>query len=167
MSLFVFSQILAACTLAIGMAAFQFRERRHILRGWFLAALFAAAHFLLLGNIEAAMLVTITALRFLVSSFTTRSWLMYLFLGLTLAGFAVTYDSPVSLLALAATIIGTIGSFRQNETAIRFAMMTTEVLWAIHNIIVWSPVAIAMELLFFASNLLGYLRHRSTSESAL
>jgi hypothetical protein len=37
--------LLAAATLVTGMAAFQLRERKHILRGWSLAASFAAVHF--------------------------------------------------------------------------------------------------------------------------
>ena len=92
---------------------------------------------------------------------------MYLFLALALVGFAFTYQSPVSLLALTATLIGTYGSFHGSEKAVRYTMMATEVLWAIHNIIIWSPVAILMEVLFFSSNLIGLLRHRHANESAL
>jgi len=106
MSPFLISQLLAACTLATGMVAFQFKEREHILRGWCIAALFAAAHFYLLGSNEACFLVGITAIRFLISSFSTDARLMYLFMALAIGGFAVTYENPVSLLALAATLIG-------------------------------------------------------------
>ena len=154
-------------TLLTGMAAFQLRERRHILRGWFVAAAFAAAHFFVLGSIEAGMLVAVTALRMLISSFSTDKRLMWLFLLLSVAGFAWTYESPVSLLALAATLIGTVGAFHGTENAVRYSMMGTEVLWTIHNVIVWSPVAIAMEVLFFSSNLIGLLRHRRARATAL
>jgi len=167
MTPFILSQILAALTLITGMTAFQFKERRHILLGWCVAASLAAAHFFILGRLEAGMLITVTALRFLVSSFTTDTRLMYLFLALSVAGFALTYSSPVSFLALTATFIGTYGSFHGSEKAVRYAMMATEVLWAIHNLIIWSPVAVIMEVLFFSSNLVGLLRHQKTSESAL
>ncbi len=79
----------------------------------------------------------------------------------------LTYSQPVSFLALGATVIGTYGSFHGSEREVRYSMMATETLWCIHNIIVWSPVAIAMELLFFTSNLVGLLRHRRPSETAL
>jgi len=167
MSPFIISQILAGLTLVTGMAAFQFKKRKYILRGWFVAATFASIHFYLLGSTEACFLVAITATRFLIASFTTDARLMYLFLVLAVGGFVMTYESPVSLLALAATTIGTIGSFHGSEKAVRLSMMATEILWAIHNIIVWSPVAVTMEVLFFISNLLGMLRHRKASESAL
>jgi len=113
------------------------------------------------------MLVGITALRFIVSSFTTNSRLMYLFLALSVGGFALTYDSPVSLLALAATLIGTVGSFQSSEKTVRYTMMSTEALWCVHNLIIWSPVAVGMEVLFFSSNLIGLLRHRQARETAL
>jgi hypothetical protein len=167
MTAFAASQILAGLTLLTGMAAFQLKERKHILRGWCLAATFASVHFLLLGSVEACLLVGVTALRFLVSSFSTDKRLMWLFLALSVAGFALTYKNPVSMLALAATIIGTYGSFHGSEKAVRYSMMATETLWAIHNIIVWSPVAIMMELLFFTSNLIGLLRHRRAKPAAL
>jgi hypothetical protein len=167
MTPFILSQILAGMTLVTGMAAFQFRERKTILRGWCLAASFAAIHFYLLGSIEACFLVGITAIRFAVSSFTTDSRLMYLFLALAIGGFALTYDSPVSILALISTLIGTVGSFHGSERAVRYSMMVAELLWVIHNTIVWSPVAIAMEVLFFSSNLIGLFRHRRATASAL
>jgi hypothetical protein len=167
MSPFLLSQLLAGLTLVTGMAAFQFKERVYILRGWCLAATFAAIHFYLLGSTEACILVGVTALRFLVSSFTIDKRLMWLFLALALGGFTLSYQSPVSFLALTATIIGTVGSFHGSEKAVRYSMMAAEVLWGIHNIIVWSPVAVTMEVLFFASNLLGLLRHRKAGAAAL
>jgi len=167
MTPFLLSQILATVTLLVGMAAFQMKERKHILRGWFVAAVVAAAHFYLLENYEACVLVLVTATRFLVASFSTNQRFMYLFLGLSVAGYAATYSDPVSLLAFAATLIGTFGSFRQTEAAVRGSMMSTELLWLIHNFLVWSPVAMAMEILFFSSNLIGYLRHRKPQKTAL
>jgi len=167
MTPFLLSQILAAITLIIGMTAFQMKQRKHILRGWFLAAVVAAAHFYLLGNYEACVLVLVTATRFLVASFSTNQRFMYVFLALSVVGYILTYSEPVSLLAFAATLIGTVGSFRQSETAVRTTMMSTEILWLVHNFLVWSPVAMAMEVLFFSSNLLGYLRHRKPQKSAL
>jgi len=167
MSPFLISQLLAACTLAAGMVAFQFKAREYILRGWCIAALFAAAHFYLLGSNEACFLVAITAARFLISSFSTDARLMYFFMALALGGFAVTYENPVSFLALAATLIGTYGSFHGSAKAVRYALMTAEVLWVVHNLIIWSPVAVVMEVLFFTSNLIGLLRHRNANAAAL
>ena len=164
---FAISQLLALGTLLAGMTAFQFEDRVTILRFWCLAATLGAVHFWFLGAIEACLLVGVTALRFLVSSFTTDRRMFYLFIVLAIIGFGWTYNAPVSLLALLATLIGTWGSFHGTGIAIRWSMMAAQILWFIHNIIVWSPVAIGMEMLFFASNLLGIIRHRRAQETAL
>ena len=167
MTPFIISQILAFIALIIGMAAFQFKDRQNILRGWFFAAMFAAAHFYYLDNIEAAILVAIIGIRFLVSSMTFDKRLMYFFMAVSLAAYALTYTQPVSLLALTATMVGTWGTFQRSQTTVRLTMMSTELLWVVHNFIIWSPVAVGMEVLFFASNMLGFIRHRKAQETAL
>ena len=167
MTPFIISQILAFITLIIGMVAFQCKDRQNLLRGWFLAAMFAALHFYYLDNIEAAVLVAIIGIRFLVSSITFDKRLMYFFMAISIAAYAYTYAQPVSLLALTATMIGTWGTFQRSQTTVRLTMMSTELLWVIHNFIIWSPVAVGMEVLFFASNMLGFIRHRKAQETAL
>ena len=149
------------------MASFQFKDRQNILRGWFFAAMFAAVHFYYLGNIEAAVLVAIIGVRFLVSSITFDKRLMYFFMGISIAAYAYTYTQPVSLLALTAAMIGTWGTFQRSQTTVRLTMMSTELLWVVHNFIIWSPVAVGMEVLFFASNMIGFIRHRKAQETAL
>ena len=167
MTPFIISQILAFITLIIGMAAFQCKDRQNILRGWFFAAMFAAVHFYYLGNIEAAVLVAIIGVRFLVSSITFDKRLMYFFMAISIAAYAYTYTQPVSLLALTAAMIGTWGTFQRSQTTVRLTMMSTELLWVLHNFIIWSPVAVGMEVLFFASNMIGFIRHRKAQETAL
>ena len=68
---------------------------------------------------------------------------------------------------LAATLVGTYGSFHGSDNAVRYSMIAAEVFWLVHNIIVWSPVAVFMEVLFFSSNVIGLVRHRKASETAL
>jgi len=164
---FLISQILAVGTLVAGMAAFQFRDRTIILRGWFVAALFGSAHFWFLDAYEACLLVGVTALRFLVSSFTTNRRAYYFFMVLAVAGFTVTYQSLLSFLPLAATLVGTWGSFQGTDRAVRWSMFGAQACWVTFNIVIWSPVAILVEVLFFSSNLIGMLRHRKAQESAL
>ncbi len=167
MTPFILSQILAGMTLITGMAAFQFKERVHMLRVWALGATFASAHFYLLGSYEACLLVAVTALRFIVSSFTTDKRIMWLFIALGLTGFGFTYVGWISILPLIATLAGTVGSFHGTGNAVRYSSMVAEVCWIVFDIIIWSPVAIVMELLFFASNVVGLIRHRKAAESAL
>ena len=159
MSNFLLSQMVAFMALLAGMAAAQFKTRQHILQGWFVAAMLAAVHFWLLGAIEACLLVSLTAMRFLVSSFTTNPRIMYLFLALSFIAYVLTYNDPVSLLALAATLTATVASFQHDARRIRLIMMTAELFWLVHNTLIWSPVAIITEVLFFSSNTVALLRH--------
>lgn len=166
MSYFVISQILAGGTFVTGLIAFQLQNRVHMLRAWGLAASFGAAHFWFLGAPEASLLVAITASRFIISSFTIDSRLMYFFLALAVGSFWFTYTTPISILALVATLIGTYGSFYGTENAFRYSMLAAQVLWFIHNYVVWSPVALGMEFFFFASNILGWIRARKALAAA-
>jgi len=167
MSDFLISQILALGTLICGIAAFQFKTRVVILRMWAVAAAFGSAHFWFLDAFEACALVGITATRFFTASFTTDKRIFYLFIGLALTGYAWTYDTPISMLTLIATLVGTWGSFQGTEKAVYYTMFVAQVLWFTYNIIIWSPVAVAMEVMLFSSNLLGLLRHRRARVTAL
>ena len=138
-----------------------------MLRMWALGATFASIHFYLLGSYEACLLVAVTALRFIVSSLTTDKRIMWVFIGVSLTGFAFTYVGWISLLPLIATLAGTVGSFQGSGNAVRYSSIVAEVCWVIFNSIIWSPVAIVMEVLFFTSNVIGLIRHRGSAESAL
>ena len=63
MTPFIISQVLAFITLIIGMVAFQCKDRQNLLRGWFFAAMFAAAHFYYLDNIEAAVILSVAEIK--------------------------------------------------------------------------------------------------------
>jgi hypothetical protein len=143
------------------MSSFQFRWRRHILWCWSASALFNAAHFLVLGQVTAGVLILITSARFLAASFTTDRRLMYFFVAALLAGFSVTYSSPLSLLAIGASLLGTWGAFQPDDRHIRITLVLCSASWIVHNALVASPVAALMESAFLASNLVGWWRFYS------
>ena len=90
---------------------------------------------------------------------------MYVFIGLLLVGFCYSYKSPVGFLGLFASISATYGSFQKTERRVRVFHMLSNASWMVHNILVWTPVAAAMEATFLASNLLGYRRFHGRSEA--
>lgn len=158
---FLVSQILAGAAFVLGMASFQFGLRRHILWCWFASALFNALHFLVLGQTTAGVLILITSVRFLTASFTTDRRLMYLFMGILLAGFFITFKSLISLLAIGAALLGTWGAFQSDDRRIRIALVLCSASWIVHNTLVGSPVAALMETAFLLSNLVGWWRFYS------
>jgi hypothetical protein len=160
---FAVSQVLAGVAFALGMASFQFKPRKHILWCWFASAFFNALHFLVLGQITAAVLIFTTSVRFLTASFTTDRRLMYFFMTVLLAGFLITFKTPVSLLAIGAALLGTWGAFQSDDRRIRIALVVCSASWIFHNTLVGSPVAALMETAFMLSNLVGWWRFYSFS----
>jgi len=159
---FLWSQLLAGLAFAAGISAFQLQQRQSILVCWFVSATLNASHFWVLGQTAAALFVGFTAVRFLVAAYYPRPSLMWIFLSVSSLLLWLTYQTPLQLLPYFAAIVGTFGSFQHKVLWVRSCMAMGACAWICHNILVGSPVAVAMELAFLASNLLGFWRQRSS-----
>jgi hypothetical protein len=137
-----------------------------VLRCWSASVLFNGIHFLLLDAAGAATIALITALRFFVASLSTRRAWLWLFLAVAAGGFALTNNRPEGWLALAATVLGTWGSFQADQWRLRGALIACASLWAVHNYLIGSPVSTLMELSFLTSNIVGWIRLRARTTSA-
>ena len=158
--LFLGSQLLAAIAFASGIFAFWQQQRSAMLKFWFISALLNASHFALLGQYEAALFVSLTAIRFLVAAIQPRRHWMLLFMAGATTILITTFISPLNLLPYAAAMLGTFGSFQTKVGRVRLCMALGASLWILHNILVGSPVAVMMEIAFLLSNLVGFLRAR-------
>lgn len=127
---------------------------------WFLSACLNSSHFALLGQLEAAGFVGLSAIRFLIAAKYRRPLWMWFFLLTSCAVFIASYQSVLNILPFLAAIVGTIGSFQQQVNVVRLCMAVGASAWIIHNILVGSPMAALMEIAFLSSNLLGYLKYR-------
>ena len=159
MSDFALSQILAGIAFAFGLASVQFKSRRSILLCLIVSVTFNGAHFFYLGRPGPSALMLLIGLRYLVAIITTERKVMIFFLLVTGATFAFTFESTLSLLALAGSLIGTCGSFQPIGRQVRFYFMGGNSCWLIHNILAWTPVGIAMEAAFLTSSVIGFWRH--------
>lgn len=160
LSPFYTSQLLAALAFALGLGAFQLKQRQPMLICWFLSATLNASHFMVLEQFVAGLFVAVTAVRFLVAAYFPKTILMWFFLLLSLLLLGLTYQQPVQLLPFLAAMVGTIGSFQRQVIWVRSCMAIGACAWICHNILVGSPMAALMEMAFLASNLLGFLRQR-------
>jgi len=158
MSLFLLSQILAGLAFVTDFASFQFKKREVTLRLFGISAALLSAHFFLLDQPTAGIVVAISSVRFFTSTFTVRGEFMYLFLALVLLGGIFTFDGYEDTLSLTASLIGTVVAFRAGEKMLRRAMVFTTTLFIIHNIWIWTPVGIVIEVFFLGSNLLSQWR---------
>ena len=158
MTPFLLSQILATVAFLLGIVSFQYRSREVVLICWFFSALFNASHFFVLEYYTPAALVLVTSMRFLTTAMKVNSQLMYLFVGLSLVAFFITYENYLSLVGLSATLVGTVAAFNRNGEVVRIGMMIAAIFWATHNALAVSPVATLMEASFFLSNFIAWRR---------
>lgn len=161
MSTFFISQILATLAFLFGMASFQFKPRKLVLLCIFFCAVFNASHFMMLERYGAGTLIFVNSLRFLVAAFFPSQRWMWFFLGLSVVSFAFTWTDIISLLGLAATLIGTVGTFKHTDREVRLYLMWVSAFWVVHNLLVGSPVAMLMEACFLVSNYVGWKRFYS------
>ncbi|HFT7392488.1 YgjV family protein [Aeromonas hydrophila] len=159
MSLFLWSQLVVSLALLLDLLSFQLRDRRRILACLALSCALNGAHFALLGQASAALLLWLASLRFVVSMLATRRLLMWLFMGLSCLAVLVTYQGPLALLGLLASLLQTRAAFCPDDRLLRRWMLLGTLCWLANNLLVGSPVAALMEGLFLISNLVGYYRH--------
>ena len=158
MTPFILSQILIGIAFLFDLASFQFKKREITLSFFAAAALLIAVHFFLLGHVTAGLIAGLSALRFLVSIFTTHQYVMYVFL-LLMGGVAIsTFDGIEDLFILSMGVLSTIGAFQKDEKRLRHFMMPASLSIITHNILIWSPAAILLETFFLLSNLVSYYR---------
>ncbi len=86
----------------------------------------------------------------------------YVFLALVLAiiaGLAVwTYDGPLSLLSVAATVLYEISIWQNNTKVYKFLGIPVALCWMLYNIFIFSVAGILSEGIIFLAAVIGYLR---------
>lgn len=157
-SAFVISQILIAIAFLFDLASFQFKKREVTLICFASAASLISAHYFLLDQSTAGFVIALSATRFVVSVFSTDRRLKYLFLVLITIVGMITYDEIFDLLLIAAGYFGTLAAFQPSEKLLRQLMMAGTISVITFNIIIFTPVGIAVETFFLGSNLLSYWR---------
>ena len=63
------------------------------------------------------------------------------------------------LLATLGSLLSTTAAFLAGDRGFRLLMMVSSVVWIGHNVLAWTPAAIALETVFLGSNIVGYYRH--------
>ncbi len=159
MSTFLISQIIAVGALAAGVMTFQLKERVYIVSAFALMSSLLSLHFYVLGEYTASAIVAVSVVRFLVSAITKRQIFMYLFLAITMLVGWYTYVVWYNLIAIAAGLLGVIATFQTADKRLRVIMMSSSTTMAIHDIIVGTPVGLAVDLTVLTSGLIGYYRY--------
>ena len=155
---FLLSQILAAGAFAVGIGSFQFKAKHSVFLCLFSFCILNGSHFLLLNRPGPAALLFAIGVRYITAIFTTDRRVMYLFITLNIGVFLAAYENGLGVLALIASILGSIASFQSTDRMVRLVMMAVTMLWIIHNTLARTPVAALMEAAFLGSNAISYWR---------
>lgn len=155
---FFWSQLFATAAFACGLASFQFRKRRTFLLLLISLALLNSCHFFLLDRAAPGCMLILTAMRYWTAMFTQRREALLLYLVVAIVACILTYNGPLSLLALVAVVLGTCGSFQRSDRIMRLCFLGGNSTWLTHNILAGTPVATLMEAAFLMSNIIGYRR---------
>jgi hypothetical protein len=158
-SKYLFSQIFALLACAFVFASFQFKERRKILFCFVGSGSLLGIHYLLLDNYMGALLMGIAVSRFIIFAFYRGRFLLGFYLLVPCVVLYFTYTSLVNLLSFAGNMLMTFGSFVQDDRRLRQLMMAGIFCWTLHDIVIKSPAAIFLDICFFSSNILGYVRY--------
>lgn len=106
---------------------------------------FWCVHFLLLNQYAAVATNALVVLRCLISLRWTGPWVGIPFSILIGGAGFLTYVSPVNLLPIAASVIGSICTTMMSGWMMRVGLLMVTLLWAVHNFIVGSWAGALME----------------------
>lgn len=158
-SFFILSQIFAFCVVVCDIITFQVKERKSIIILLCLWAFFNILHYSFLLRYVGAAIITLSLVRFITSYFTTRREFIFLFIVLQAVVTYVFFKDAYDLVIFIWSIFITISVFQKNDKYLRMVMMGAIPWFILYDILVWSPVWIIMDTIFFTSNLVWYFRH--------
>lgn len=167
MSTFLISQILVGIAIIFDLISFQFKKREKIVVCLSFAGILISSHFVLLEQWTAASLMGIATIRYISSIFSTSSRLKYFFCSASIFATIITYSGLVSILSCFGSIFQTVAAFNKDDKRLRELMIIGTSFWLIHNYLVGSPTAVIMEVMFIASNLIGYYRYYLRKDIAI
>jgi len=165
MDKFLLSQVLVGLAIGFDLVSFQMKSRQGILRCLVFAGCLIAAHFYLLERWTAAVLMTIAVVRYGVSYYLPGRGAGAIFVLISLAASALTFQGLLTLFSTLGSVFQTLGAFCREDRSLRLFMIAGTTIWLIHNILAHSPMAVVMEILFLGSNILGYVRFYKKSPS--
>ncbi|MDB2385891.1 YgjV family protein [Shewanella sp.] len=163
MSAYILSQCLIAIAIVSDIISFQFKHKQKIVLCLCISGLLITCHFALLQQWTATALMSLATVRYFVSLFTHSKRVMALFLCLNTLVLFVTFSGLLSVLSFAGSSLQTIAAFCQNDLRLRQLMLVGTSIWLINNLVLGSPAAVLMEILFISSNLIAYYRYYGAS----
>lgn len=90
-----------------------------------------------------------------------RDYIVLIIVLAVIAGLSVwTYDGPLSLLSVAATVLYEISIWQNNTKVYKFLGIPVALCWMLYNVFIFSVAGILSEGIIFLAAVIGYLRHK-------
>lgn len=136
-------QLIGFIGLALGVLAFQFKEHKHIVTCKMTSEIVFSLQYLLLGAWTAALLDFASATRNLLFCVLAKKGhsttpLIYIFGAFVVVVGILTFDSPISLMLIAAKLLTTISYGMKNERLLRYIALPSCIFWCIYNLYIGS-----------------------------
>lgn len=162
---YIISQVFALVATFFGLWAFQRKKKIQIINYTVVAAACSVLHYLFLGAWSGALTKTVGVVRNTFAAYETHKHktskvvpfvfvLFYVIAGIS------TYQSPASLLPVAAAGIYTLAIYYCTAKELRYVAIVTSGLWLIYGICVYSIVGVLAETIFIINDLVAIYRYR-------
>lgn len=161
-SIFIISQIIIFIAIIFDFLSFQFKNRKKTIFCLIISGILIAGHYFLLSKILAGVLILLAAIRLFIAFFTTNEKVMYSFLIISFVLLIFTYNEVFDFVIYIGSLFMIVGNFQSDNKLMRKFMMCGSLFYITYNILIFSPMAIALEGLFLSSNVIGYYRHYYT-----
>lgn len=157
---FIISQLLMICAMFTDFFSFQFKDRKKTVIFLAISCILIWLHYFFLWKLSAWIITSISAIRYITTYFTTNKKVLILFIICNTIVLFLTYKESIDLLFYAWTTIWIIWSFQdqKHNKLMRLLMMCWTINIIIYNTLIFSPMAIATEVLFLSSNIIWYYR---------
>jgi hypothetical protein len=161
----LFIQLLGFSAIVFNIAIFQVNDRIKMLVLKVCGALIFVAHFSLLGAATGAAMVFIGVARdatYILTAKKRNVLIPVFFIAIFAAATLLTWQGPISLLALAGMVFGTLAFWQVKPRRIRRFALAASSPWVIYDLISGSYPGMVLEGIAIASNLLGIYRFDSS-----
>lgn len=163
---YLISQLFALTALTCDLIAVQLKKKSSLLKMDTLAAFFSFLHYAFLGAWAGMVSKIITtarngiAAREATLNHKSSKVLPLIFVGLYVLLGCFTFESPFSLLPIIAPSFYAIVIYTCDVKKVRYAALTTNIIWLIYNVFVFSIAGIVSQIVLIINSSVAIYRYR-------
>lgn len=177
-SIYIISQIITIAYYTILSFSYLLKDRRKILTANFVAHIGQTTAMAMLSGYTGAAMAVVMMLRDLIflvqeilkakgkninKKFNLSIFIITIILVIILTIF--TYNGPLSLLSVVATLIGTFALWQKNVKTYKMLGIVVGVCWLSYNIVIMSIMGIILESILGICSIIGYIKDTKREKS--